>query len=131
MTENEQVTEVRETTVGPDGRQVQRQNVSRTAQASGVVVAQRFVWFIVGVINVLIAIRFALLLLGANQSAGFVDFVYAVTAVLVAPFAGILGEPAYGSFVFEWTSLLAIAVYSLIAWGIAKLLTVTRPRDEI
>jgi hypothetical protein len=131
MPESEQITEVRETSAQPDGTQVQRQNISRSTQVSGVVTAQRIVWFIVGIINVLIAIRFALLLLGANQSAGFVDFIYGITSVLVAPFVGIFGQPSYGEFVFDWSSLLAIAVYSLIAWGIVKLITLSRPREEI
>ena len=131
MPEIEQTTEVRETTARPDGRQVERQSVQHTGQASGTTILTRFVWFVVGVINTLIAIRFVLLLLGANQSSGFVDFIYAVTSALVAPFTGIFGEPVFGSFVFEWSSLLAIAVYSLIAWGIAKLLTLTKPRQTI
>ena len=131
MTEVEQTTEVHETTTQPNGVQVRRQNISRSVETSGVVVAQRFVWFIVGVINVLIAIRFILLLLGANQSAGFVDFIYGITGILVAPFVGIFGEPTYGRFMFEWSSVLAIVVYSLIAWGIVKLITLTRPHEEI
>ena len=131
MTETEQTTEVRETIAQPNGARVQRHNVSRTTTTSGVVIAQRLVWFIVGVIDALIAIRFILLLLGANQSAGFVDFIYGLTAVFVAPFVGIFGQPTYGSFVFEWSSILAIVVYSLIALGIAKLITLTRPQEEI
>ena len=131
MTETEQTTEVRETTTQPGGVQVNRHDVTRSAQTSGLIIVQRFIWFVVGVINVLLAIRFALLLLGANQSAGFVDFIYGITGIFVAPFIGIFGEPTYGRFMFEWSSLLAIVVYSLIAWGIVKLLTLTRPREEI
>jgi len=131
MTETEQTTEVQQTTTQPNGTQVERHDVSRSTQTSGVVIAQRVIWFIAGVINTLIAIRFVLLLLGANQSAGFVDFIYGVTAVFVAPFVGIFGQPTYGQFTFDWSSILAIAVYSLIAWGIAKLITLTRPREEV
>lgn len=131
MTETEQTTEVRETIAVPDGVQVQRSNVSKTNQTSGIVIAQRVIWFIVGVIDVLIAIRFILLLLGANQSAGFVDFIYGITGIFVAPFVGIFGEPVFGRFLFEWSSILAIVVYSLIAWGIVKLVTLTRPHEEI
>jgi len=131
MTETEQTTEVQETTTQPNGARVERHNVSRSTQTSGVVVAQRVIWFIVGVINTLVAIRFVLLLLGANQSAGFVDFIYGITAVLVAPFVGIFGQPVFGQFMFDWSSILAIVVYSLIAWGLAKLMTLTRPREEI
>ena len=131
MPEIEQTTEVRETSARPDGLQVQRQSVQHTGQASGATIVKRFVWFVVSVVNTLIAIRFVLLLLGANQSAGFVDFIYGITSVFVAPFVGIFGEPVFGSFMFEWSSLLAIAVYSLIAWGIAKLLTLTQPRQTV
>lgn len=131
MSEVEQTTEVHETTTDPNGVQVRRQNISRTAQPSGTTVAQRFIWFIAGVIIALIAIRFILLLLGANQSAGFVDFIYGITSIFVAPFVGIFGEPIYGSFMFEWSSVLAIIVYSLIAWGIVRLVTLNRPQEEI
>ena len=93
--------------------------------------AQRVIWFVVGVINVLLAIRFTLLLLGANRTAGFVDFIYSITSVFVAPFVGIFGEPTYGRFMFDWSSLLAIVVYSLIAWGIVRLITLSRPQEQI
>lgn len=131
MTETEQITEVHEATTQPNGIAVDKRNVSRSTQTSGIVIAQRLIWFIVGVVNVLIAIRFILLLLGANQSAGFVDFIYGITGPLVAPFVGIFGAPTYGSFMFEWSSILAVVIYSLIAWGIVKLLTLSRPREEI
>jgi len=131
MTETEQTTEVHETTVQPNGAEVRQQSVSRSTQISGIVIAQRIIWFIVGVINALIAIRFVLLLLGANQSAGFVDFIYGITGGLVAPFVGIFGQPTYGQFMFDWSSVLAIAVYTLVAWGIVKLLTLTRPHEEV
>jgi len=131
MTETEKTTEIQETTTQPNGARVQQHSVTQSTQISGIVVAQRIIWFITGVINALIAIRFILLLLGANQSAGFVDFIYGVTGVLVAPFVGIFGQPTYGQFMFEWSSILAIAVYSLIAWGLAKLITLTRPHEEV
>lgn len=131
MPETEQTTEVNNTTTQPNGAEVQHREVSRSTQLSGVAITQRVIWFIVGVIDVLIAIRFALLLLGANQSAGFVDFIYGITGIFVAPFVGIFGEPTYGSFMFEWSSILAILVYTLIGWGIVKLVTLTRPQDQI
>lgn len=131
MTETEKITEVHETTTQPNGGSVDRRHVSRSSQTPVVVIAQRVVWFIVGVVNALIAIRFILLLLGANQSAGFVDFIYGITGALVAPFVGIFGAPVYGSFLFEWSSVLAVLVYSLIALGIVKLLTLSRPKEEI
>lgn len=131
MQETQQTTEVKESTVRDDGTAVAQKRVTRTAQTSGVVLAQRVIWFIVGVINVLLITRFILLLLGANRDAGFVDFIYWVTSPLVAPFVGIFGEPTYGRFMFDWSSLIAIAVYTLLAWGIVKLMTLARPHEEI
>jgi hypothetical protein len=131
MPETQETTEVRETSAQPGGAQVQRSSVSQTTRLSGVGVAQRIVWFIVGVIDALIAIRFILLLLGANRDAGFVDFIYGITGGLVAPFTGIFGQPTFGSFMFDWSSVLAVIVYTLIAWGVVKLITLTRPREEI
>lgn len=131
MQEDRQETEIRETTTRVGDTSVDRQTVSQKVQVSGAVVAQRIVWFIVGAISVIIALRFVLLLLGANQAAGFTDFIYGLSGVFVAPFIGIFGEPTYGTSVFEISSLLAIAVYLLIGWGIAKLLTIGRARETV
>lgn len=131
MQQDTQETEVRETTVQDGNTTVQRQTVANRHATPGVVVAQRVIWFIAGLISVIIAFRFVLLLLAANQGVPFTDFVYSLSAPFVAPFVGIFGEPAYGTSVFEVSSLLAIAVYLLIAWGVAKLLTITRPHQEV
>lgn len=131
MPETEQTTEVNETATQPNGAEVKQSTVTRSVKTPGVILAQRIIWFIVGLVNVLIATRFVLLALGANPSAGFVDFIYGVTNVLVAPFVGIFGEPVYGRFMFDWSSVVAIIVYSLIALGIVKLLTLANPEDRI
>ena len=131
MQDDMQQTEVRETVSRDGGTSVQQQTVTRSNKMSSVVLVQRIVWFIVGVINTLIALRFVLLLLGANRGADFTDFIYTMSAPFVAPFVGIFGEPTYGQSVFEVSSLLAIVIYALIGLGIAKLLTLARPQDEI
>lgn len=131
MQQDMQETEVRETTTNDGNATVQRQQVARTEYTPGVVVLQRVVWFIAGLISTIIALRFVFLLLGANRGAGFTDFIYSLSAPFVAPFVGIFGEPSYGQSVFEISSVLAIAIYLLIAWGLAKLFTLTRPRDEV
>lgn len=131
MQEDTQETEVRETTTRDGNTTVQRQTVARREETPGVVVAQRVVWFIAGLISIIIALRFVFLLLGANRGADFTDFVYSLSAPFVAPFVGIFGEPTYGTSVFEVSSLLAIVIYLLIAWGIAKLFTIARPKDEV
>ena len=131
MQETQQTTEVEKTVTDVDGAQVEQRSVTQTTRVPGVVMAQRVIWFVVGLINILLITRFILLLLGANNDAGFVTFIYNITAPFVAPFVGIFGEPTYGQFMLEWSSLLAIAVYSLIAWGIVKLITLSNPRQRI
>ena len=79
------------------------------------------IYLIFGIIEGLIAIRFVLRLLGANPGAGFADFVYGVTAPFLAPFVGLFGTPQYNGSVLELHSIVAIIVYALLAWVLAKL----------
>jgi hypothetical protein len=95
------------------------------------------IYIVLAVTDGLIAIRFVLKLLAANPEAGFARLVYGVTAPLVAPFTGLLGNPAStAGNQFEVTSLAAMAVYALVAWlltRIARLVfnrTVTRSRRD-
>lgn len=129
MQRETQTTEVRENTSGDTG--VRQKTVSRDTQVSGVVIAQRVIWFFAGFIIVFLALRTLLLLLAANQGNFFVDFVYAVGGFFAAPFAGIFGSPTYGQSYFDTASLVGIVVYVLLAWGIAKLVTLTRPHEEV
>lgn len=82
----------------------------------------QIVWYILGLIEVLLAFRFVLKLLGANAGAGFTDFIYGITYVFATPFLSVFSNAriAQGN-VFEWTTLLAMAVYWVIAAGIIKL----------
>lgn len=84
--------------------------------------AVQVVWFLVGLIDVILAIRFVMKLLAANTSSGFVSFMYNLSEPLVAPFRGIFGAPAAGGSVLEPASLVAIVIYSLIGWGIVALI---------
>jgi len=89
------------------------------------------VWFLAGVIDVLIGLRFLLKLLGASTQAAFVGFIYGITAPLVAAFRGIFGDSGQGSYVFEPASLVAIVVYALLAWGIVAMIRIlTAPRGS-
>ena len=84
--------------------------------------AVQVVWFLAGLIDVIIAIRFVMKLLGANQTSGFVSFMYSISEPLIAPFRGIFGTPAAGGSVLEPASLVAIVIYSLIGWGLVALI---------
>jgi hypothetical protein len=74
--------------------------------------------------EVLLAFRFVLKLLGANASAGFTNFIYGVTYIFSAPFLSVFHVTQIEGSVFEWTTLLAMLVYWIVALGIIKLLLI-------
>ena len=82
------------------------------------------VYLIVGIVEALIIIRIALKLLAANSGVGFVHFIYGISSPLVAPFSGIFPTPVSNANVLELSSLVAIAVYGLIAWGIVRMIAI-------
>lgn len=98
--------------------------------------ATQIVWYILGIIEILLAFRFVLKLLGANSGAGFTSFVYGITYVFATPFLSVFKNNVIvpGS-IFEWTTLLAMAVYWVIAAGIIKLFlmgkTVSTPEAAV
>jgi uncharacterized protein YggT (Ycf19 family) len=79
------------------------------------------VWYILGLIEALLAFRFVLKLLAANPQAGFSSFIYTVSYPFAAPFLNVFHASKVEGGVFEWTTLLAMFVFFLIAWGIVKL----------
>jgi len=83
--------------------------------------ATQILYLLVGIVEVLIITRVVLKLLAANSGVGFARLVYGVSAPLVAPFQGIFPTPASNTNVLELSSLVAIAVYGLVAWGIVQI----------
>ncbi len=81
----------------------------------------QIIWYILGLIEALLAFRFAFKLFGANPGAGFTDFIYDTSYPLVAPFLNVFGITRVEGSVMEWTTLLAMFVYWAIAAGIIKL----------
>ncbi|MHB1163011.1 MAG: YggT family protein [Minisyncoccota bacterium] len=95
----------------------------------------QIVWYILGLVEVLLAFRFALKLLGANPGAGFTHFIYGVTYAFAAPFLNVFRITQVAGNIFEWTTLLAMSVYWIAAIGIIKLFlmskTVSTPEAAI
>jgi hypothetical protein len=95
---------------------------------SGSTLAQRIIWYIAGAILILLAFRFVLTLLGANPDNAFANFIYEVSHPFVSPFFGLFGyNLEYGVSRFEIFTLVAMAVYSVVAWGLAKLFDLNQP----
>ena len=71
----------------------------------------------------LLAIRLLLALLAARSSAGFVQFIRAVTDPIYAPFRGIVASPtAEGGYTLALPIVIALVVYALLHAGINGLL---------
>jgi uncharacterized protein YggT (Ycf19 family) len=82
------------------------------------------VGFVVGVVDILIAARFLGKLFGASAQSAFANFIYQVSAPLVAPFTGIFGDTGSRTNTFETASLVAIVVYAVIGWGLVALIRI-------
>ena len=86
----------------------------------------QIVWYILGLLEVLLAFRFVLKLTGANPVAGFTSFIYAVTWPFTAPFNAVFLKTTVQGSIFEWTTLLAMLVYYLVAFAIVKLFLMSK-----
>jgi len=95
----------------------------------------QIVWYIVGILESLLAFRFILKLLGANSTAGFSNLIYDITRPFVNPFLNVFKITTVEGSVFEWATLLAMLVYWLLAMAIVKLLfmgkTVSTPEAAV
>jgi YggT family protein len=135
----DEVVESREVVHGSAGLGAEPAHAERRVSrgASPLATWVNVIYLVLAIIDGLIAIRFVLKLLAANPQAGFARLIDGGTAPLVAPFVGLLGNPASSAGnQFEVTSLAAMAVYALAAWlltRIARLVfnrTVTRSRRD-
>jgi hypothetical protein len=81
----------------------------------------QIVWYVLGLIEVLLAFRFVLKLLAANPEAGFSSFIYGVTYIFAVPFLSVFRITQVAGSILEWTTLLAMFVYLVVAYGIIKL----------
>jgi hypothetical protein len=115
------VQETRPATVSPvaDRQTVVAETVRRTP--SGAETARRVVVFVFGIVQVVIGLRIILLLLGADRANALVRGIYDLSAVLVAPFEGILKTDAVG----RGGSVLDIAaLVALVGWTVLELIII-------
>jgi hypothetical protein len=86
----------------------------------------QIVWYILGLIEALLAFRFVLKMMGANPDAGFSAFIYAVTYIFAAPFLNVFRITHIAGSTIEWTTILAMFVYWVLAWGIIKIFLMSK-----
>jgi hypothetical protein len=83
------------------------------------------IYYVLGVIEVMLAFRLVFKLLGASTTSPFVNFLYYVTKPFIMAFAGIfetLSEKVTATqFVLEPATIIAMIVYAVIARGLVSL----------
>jgi uncharacterized protein YggT (Ycf19 family) len=90
---------------------------------SGTYAATRVIWAVLWIVDVILSLRFILRLIAANPGAGFTRFIYNVSAPLLSPFANVVRSARLDNGgMFEWSTLIAMIVYWLIAWAIVRLI---------
>jgi uncharacterized membrane protein len=101
----------------------------------------RIMYTLLGILEILLGLRFVLKLIAANPDSGFTVFIYGITGLFMSPFNAIIGTPTFGGSSFEVTTLIAMAVYALFFWVLVRVLqvatsqttarTVTRSTREV
>lgn len=92
--------------------------------------AKQIVYYVLGVLEVLFAFRLVFKLLGANPQSPFVSLIYSVSQVFLAPFSGIFPSAVTKGLetqsVLEPSTIIAMIVYAVLAWGVIKLIEINR-----
>jgi hypothetical protein len=84
----------------------------------------QLIWLGLAVLESLIALRIVLKLFAANPASLVAALIYGFTNLLLFPFAGLMPTPASGGMVLEISSVVAMVVYVLLGWALAKLVEV-------
>src|SRR5450759_5048051 len=90
-------------------------------------------WFLT-VLETVLAIRFLLKLIGADPNNPFAGFLYALTAIPLLPFQGIVNSPSIHLYqAFEFSTLIAIAIYYLVFYALRRFirLLVSSPEEPV
>lgn len=85
---------------------------------------------IVGVVVVLLGLRFILRLFSANPNNGFVEWIYNSSSEIMGPFRGIFPSANIEGSIFEFSALFAILIYGIIGMLAIYLIEILTPRKS-
>lgn len=89
--------------------------------------AYQVVWYVLAIIEILLAFRFFLELFGANSYSPFTHFIYTVSYPFVYPFLGVFGITTAGRSEVEWPIFVAALVYAAVAYLLSPFLQILYP----
>jgi len=108
--------------------------VRKTSSTDNNHLPQRITAIIFIIIEIILAFRLVLKLLGANAENAFVKFIYSVSQVFVGVFQGIFADASTEGLettaVFEPGTVIAMIVVAIIAWIVMKLIA-TNKRSKV
>jgi uncharacterized membrane protein len=138
MSENQHINEVavdrrEETVVTQQPGYAATEQVTRDVAAErrlGLFQVTRIIWTILGILEILLALRFVLKLIAANPNSGFAVFMYGITGVFIAPFTGLVTTWSSGETILEVTTLIAMAVYALFFWVVVRVIRIAADRPS-
>lgn len=103
--------------------------------ATGSQTIEYLVYFLFGVLEILLAFRLVLKLMGASVTSGFVNFIYGLTGLFILPFEGIfrraVSEGIETASVLEPATIVAIIVYAVLAWGVVMLIRILSRERQV
>ena len=103
-------------------------------EATGSQTVEYLVYYFFGALEILLAFRFVLKLTGASVSSTFVNLIYVLSGIFILPFEGIFRraftQGLETTSVLEPSTLVAIIVYAVLAWGIVKLIRISSGEQQ-
>ena len=100
-------------------------SVSSKSEATSSQTIEYIIYFLFGALEVLLAFRLVLKLMGASLASAFVGLIYGLSGIFILPFEGIFrrwfSQGVETTSVLEPSTIVAIIVYAVLAWGIVKL----------
>ena len=87
----------------------------------------QIIWYLLGVVEVLLIFRIVLKMLGANTNSGFTSMIYTLSAPFAVPFQGILNISYAEGHIFDWTTFIAMIVFAILAYGLVELFQLIKP----
>jgi len=96
---------------------------------------KKMTYYILGVIEALLAFRLVFKLLGANPGSTFISLIYTISGAFLTLFSGIFRSAVNNGIetksVLEPTTIIAMVVYALIAYGVVRLIEIYgTPKDK-
>lgn len=119
--------DIRRTEVTSSQREPEREQRIFTFKAT------QMIWLLFGILEVIIALRIGLKMVGANPGSPIVALIYGFTNLFLFPFTGLVASPTNGGLVFELSSVFAMLVYGLIAFALERIIWLIfyRPRGAV